>query len=701
MQDFNPLFGYAPQSGLNAHAVNFASQDLLTPDLNSVATIGKGQLHAATFAYESSPDQPQPQPAPIGGSPAVAIAASVSSTSSKSSKSGDNLVGQAQVMRVGTNQVDALTNRDAGDRFAKATRVQLRNGRLRVSDSLGEDDEFDFYRFDLDCRTNFNVTLNRSDGNVEMTLYDRKRNVIAVSNEGDGEPEFIRRKLQLGSYVLGIRLIEGDVDYTLKSKAIDLPGLSFRDALDVEPSNGALLRGTYNYNGSLNVSQKERFAYYQFTLTQSSTFAGVVENLSVDATIELFNSNQQLIAIFNATDSTASLTQVLEAGDYFFRIRIQSGATRYRLCLCFDEVDLIGNATDTATVVDFGSDIALPDDAVGAIDTEDYYRFDLITPSHLELSLTDLSVDADLQLYDGNGVLLSSSENDGTAADLITRNLAAGTYYARVYLAESGFTFYDLDYDVFALPVFGLNDVNQLIGFNISDATENTVPITLTGLGEGEFMQSIDFRPSTGQLYGLSSSNNLYTIDLATGATTQVGATLTPTLIGTAFDIDFDPVLDQLRLVSDADENLLVDPTTGAIALTGTPLFYSASDANALFNPTVTEIAYTGNLLGGTTLYGIDTALGIVVQQGNTSGIPLGADTGTLVTVGTTDIDFTAATGFDIVTDEDGDSTGYVVTDNGDEAGFYSIDMETGEVLQDQVVFDSVPVNLISLAAIG
>lgn len=705
MQDFNPSFGHTADSVLNASSFKVASSDRLTPNL----TVAAGrQLPQSSLEYETFQANPQSTnqigvASNLTSTTAIAPTHSLNSVKS-TSNSEDDLTGQGQqTARVGVKQVDALTNRDAGDRFSRATRVQLKNGQLRVRDSLGDGDEADFYRFDLDSRTNFNVTLNRNDGNVEMTLYDRKGRVIAVSNERDGQPEFIRRKLGAGSYVLGIELIDGEVDYTLKTRATELAGLSFRDALVVEPGNGTLLRGIYNYNGSLNVAQGEQFAYYQFTLTQRSTFAGVIENLGVNATIELFNSNRQQIAVFNATNSTAILTQVLVPGDYFFRIRIQTGATPYRLCLCFDEVDLFGNTRDTAILVNFGTNVFLPRNAVGTIDTEDYYRFDLTTPSELNLSLSGLAANADLQLYDSNGVLISSSENLGIAADGLTRNLAAGTYYARVYLAQGGFTFYNLAYDVTALPVFGLNDVNQLVAFKQTDETQSAVPITITGLAEGESMRSIDFRPFTAQLYGLSDRGNLYTINLATGIATQVGTTLAPTLTGTAFDIDFDPTSGFLRVVSDADENILINPITGAIVPDGSnPLSYLPTDANASADPTVTEIAYAGNFFSGPTLYGIDTALGIAVQQGSVGGFPLNANTGSLTTIGTTTIDLKTVTGFDIVTDVWGRSTGYVVTDNGDQAKFYALDMADGEVLQEQsiVLPDLVPVNLISLAAI-
>ena len=52
-------------------------------------------------------------------------------------------------------------------------------------------------------------------------------------------------------------------------------------------------------------------------------------------------------------------------------------------------------------------------------------------------------------------------------------------------------------------------------------------PPPLTGFSiVGEILVSIDVRPATGELYGLSNQNNIYKINPLTGGRTQVGATL-------------------------------------------------------------------------------------------------------------------------------------------------------------------------------
>jgi hypothetical protein len=87
-------------------------------------------------------------------------------------------------------------------------------------------------------------------------------------------------------------------------------------------------------------------------------------------------------------------------------------------------------------------------------------------------------------------------------------------------------------------------------------------------------------------------------------------------LSGTAFDIDFDPVLDRLRVVSDADQNLRVNPVNGQV-ITDNPLGYGASDTNFGANPNIVAAGYSNSFVGATstTLFNIDSNLDVFTQQ--------------------------------------------------------------------------------------
>ena len=101
----------------------------------------------------------------------------------------------------------------------------------------------------------------------------------------------------------------------------------------------------------------------------------------------------------------------------------------------------------------------------------------------------------------------------------------------------------------------------------------------------------------------------------------QVGGSGAFTLNGTSFGFDFNPVADRIRVVSDLDQNLRLNPDTGALAATDTPLAYAAGDTNAGKNPTIVAAAYTNNFqpspraTPGTTLFVLDSDLNILATQ--------------------------------------------------------------------------------------
>ena len=101
--------------------------------------------------------------------------------------------------------------------------------------------------------------------------------------------------------------------------------------------------------------------------------------------------------------------------------------------------------------------------------------------------------------------------------------------------------------------------------------------------------------------------------------------------------------MDRIRVVSNQDQNLRLNPDTGATAATDLPLQYGTTDPNAGTNPNVVGSAYTNNMAGATVteLYDIDSGLDIVATQNPPND-------GTLLTDGPLGVNTTALVGFDI-----------------------------------------------------
>lgn len=221
-----------------------------------------------------------------------------------------------------------------------------------------------------------------------------------------------------------------------------------------------------------------------------------------------------------------------------------------------------------------------------------------------------------------------------------------------------------------AVPVYGITIQNNLFSFDSATPSAITSGLYVTGLQTNEVLTGIDFRPATGQLYGVGSSGRLYTINPNTGSATAVGAGFGP-VNGTEFGFDFNPTIDRIRLVSDTDVNYVLNPDTGAIQATATNLFYPAGDPNVGANPSVVGSAYTNSSpIGSTTqLYGIDSVLNTLVTQANNAG--------TLGTVGVLGIDVSNLVGFDIAGPN---NTAYLSSNLGpaDTSKFYTVNLATG-----------------------
>ena len=228
-----------------------------------------------------------------------------------------------------------------------------------------------------------------------------------------------------------------------------------------------------------------------------------------------------------------------------------------------------------------------------------------------------------------------------------------------------------------ALTIYAVTGSNALISFD--SATPGTIAsnVAITGLtGQNESIIGIDFRPATGQLYGLGDGSRLYLIDPTTGAATQVGSSGQFTLSGASFGFDFNPVPDRIRVTSDANQNLRLNPNDGTLASADGNLAFNAGDPNQGADPNIAGSAYTNSFNpapASTTLYGIDFGLDLLVTQNPPNN-------GTLNTVGALGVNTSSAVGFDIFSNDLSVNLAFAsltgVTSN--ISSLYSINLSTG-----------------------
>lgn len=241
-----------------------------------------------------------------------------------------------------------------------------------------------------------------------------------------------------------------------------------------------------------------------------------------------------------------------------------------------------------------------------------------------------------------------------------------------------------------SLMIIGLTSDQRLICFSEANAANAGNAGPITGLTGDTQIVGIDFRPATGDLYGLGDEGGIYVIDLR-NASADFVAQLNVDLTGTVFDIDFNPTVDRLRVVSNTGQNLRVNVTDGSV-----------TTDTALNNPdpvqNVTGAAYTNNDVDagtGTTLYGISSGTDQLLIQAPPNA-------GSINATGRLNVDAGTDIGFDIYSGLRGgvtvDIQAFASLVVGGRSRLYKINLFTGQATprsafrtRDQVIDIAIP----------
>lgn len=229
-----------------------------------------------------------------------------------------------------------------------------------------------------------------------------------------------------------------------------------------------------------------------------------------------------------------------------------------------------------------------------------------------------------------------------------------------------------------AVTLVGITSSNELALIDTSNIAAAT-STAITGLAAGERFVSIDLRPTTNTIYGISQQNNIYTLNQTTGAATFVKALSTaiidPSL---GYGFDFNPLADfngatSGRLISSAGQNFAVNVTSGVVAFTGTTGslvgLSAASYTNSVPLATVAPAAPT--------LYYINSNDNKMYEADPPNfNVPTITEVGKLFP-DVPDVDVLKANGFEIFADGSAYAA-FNVDDASLVTGIYSLDIETG-----------------------
>jgi serine protease len=327
-------------------------------------------------------------------------------------------------------------------------------GRITITDAVSvTNDVSDIYAFSLTSGSRTQITLSALAADADIRLIqDANNNGRIEANEVLRVSEFAGTRndtidlssLAIGDYFLEVSAYSGSTNYRLDISAAPTDtGSTISTASEL-----GILNGNRTIPGTIGIGG-DPSDLYRFRLTNDSSLQIDLTGLSSDADLYLIQdtNNNGLIdtgeilgrsILFGNSAEKISLTN-LRSGTYFIEVSQYIGQSAYNLSITADSAgetlrnarSLDSRAGVTTTVREF----------VGPSDREDFYRFTLNGTSTVDLTLRNLSNDADLFLIrdaNNNGIVdfgetLGYGLNYGTQSDRISlANLSAGNYFIQV-----------------------------------------------------------------------------------------------------------------------------------------------------------------------------------------------------------------------------------------------------------------------------
>ncbi len=214
-----------------------------------------------------------------------------------------------------------------------------------------------------------------------------------------------------------------------------------------------------------------------------------------------------------------------------------------------------------------------------------------------------------------------------------------------------------------AEKIAGLTVDGKIVTFDSSTPMTIASSFAITGLAAGDRLLGLDMRQSNALLYSVSQTGRVYT--LTTSGIASLVTTLSAIPSGSSLGVDFNPVPDRLRIISNSGQNLRANLAGGG-TITDTAI--TRADGSPI---NILGTAYTNSVAGRpapttTVIYGIDSVTDSLV----TSAAPNG---GVYSTVGSLGVGLTNANmvGFDI---SGTTGLGYLNIDS----AFYQVNLRTG-----------------------
>lgn len=334
-----------------------------------------------------------------------------------------------------------------GNSLAAATSLgTLTSTATTIADYIGGQDVADYYAFSVGSTSNVSVDLNGLQNGAYLYLLNAAGNQIAGFNSSGGEIKFndILPTLVAGKYY--IKIVPSSTSYptgyNLSVAATAIPDLA-GNSIATAHTIGTLSGAAQSFTDSVNVGDTSD--YYSFNVAQNSQVSLSLSGVTANASFTLYDASGN--TVLNASDATpshnGSITvnlAPLSTGSYYIGIANNYDSTNYTLTASAVALQSGNNAAITSAASIAPS--TAPQSVIGYIDPAvaqtDYYKITLTSQTVVNLRLNgltngDVISPLELSLLGSGGSTIAGTYATQSSGDgLISENLAAGTYYAKV-----------------------------------------------------------------------------------------------------------------------------------------------------------------------------------------------------------------------------------------------------------------------------
>ncbi|MEB3885594.1 pre-peptidase C-terminal domain-containing protein [Lyngbya sp. CCY1209] len=437
-------------------------------------------------------------------------------------------------LTVNTGDVDPVDEFEVGDLLSLDDGYS-NNNRIGFTSS-GIRNTIDRYIFTVGEESDVDITLSQLRGDANITLYESNGTLLRDSTNPGRQEDEISDTLEPGTYFL-----EVEPQGTAKTPYL----LDIFASSDAADTDGGPIPGSSLYTdigelaedyskidtvGFGNGSSRDQVDYYGFSLSEEKRVSISLENLSANINLELRDSSDSVLySSRNGGKADENIEEDLERGTYYIRVEPQGSARgNYTLKVGGGMEELTDpdggrppeNVNDIGVLGDYSDSDSIGFRESGYRDVNDYRKFTLTKESTVDINLTNLKANADLELIDSDGrTLLQRSAKGGSLNENINETLNGGDYYLRVLPKGAAKTSYDLN-----MSAGAITEVADDTAPGIDLGTAGDDPLTkggLIGFTEGGKVDTHDyynFVLDTGgfvniTLDGLSGNANLELYD--------------------------------------------------------------------------------------------------------------------------------------------------------------------------------------------